>query len=216
MPEYPWEYNQELTKSRIVELANFISQVRAEVIERHDDDLGDTPLSLGMRCYECCRTRIIEKAQDDAFPWLTILTNDKRFTFGFGDDKVPVRFTRNDPKYLPEKKLLVSEAAQHQYDIFNKSVIPYAELRWYVVFDTYYKNPADSVFFVGYSEHGEVVCQWQVPMDDNVILLSEVLKDLPQPVEQDKPRLGIKTKTKTKKDSGEDKNKLDSSRNDEG
>jgi len=207
----PWEHNIELSEDRIKQLANFISLVRAEVIERHDEELGDTPLSLGMRCYECCRKRIIRESQDNMFPWLTILTNDKRFTFGFGNTKVPVRFTRNDPKYLPDKKLLVSEEAQFQYDLFNKTIIPYADVRWFIVFDTHFKSAADAVFFVGYREDGEIVCQWQVPMNDNVTLISDISKELPQPIEQKKPLVGIKKRKD--KDTSRDK-LLDKSNND--
>lgn len=211
MSEYPWEHNQELSKERITELANLISQVRAEVIERHDEVLGDTPLSLGMRCYECCRTRIIGKSQDSTFPWLTILTDDKRFTFSFGDSKVPVRFTRNDPNNLPDKKLLVSEEAQVQYDMFNQLLISHAEIRWYLVFDTYFKSPADAVFFVGYREDGDIFCKWQVPLDGSITLISDISKELPEPIEKSKPRIGIKKR----QDETAKKSKLDKSRDNE-
>ena len=81
MKQVPWEYNSDLSEERLTKMANFIARVRDDVIELHDEELGDTRLALGMRAYECCRTRIIDLSKDDSFPWLSILTPEGRFTF---------------------------------------------------------------------------------------------------------------------------------------
>jgi hypothetical protein len=179
MEEMPWELNSDLTKDRIITLASLIAQKRAEVIELHDEILGDTPLSLGMRCYECCRTEIIRAAQD--LPWLFILTPEGRFTFRIGS--TPVRFSRNDPKYLPDRKLITSFETQMHLKDFIDEIYPYEEIRWFIVFDTHFKNPADAVYCVGYTETNEIICQWQIPLEDKVTLISEVDAPLSQPVE---------------------------------
>lgn len=188
MNQVPWELNPELSEERLTDLANFIANVRDEVIELYDEDLGDTRLSLGMRAYECCRSRIINASKDGIFPWLSILTAEGRFTFAI--ENVPVRFTRNDPKYLPDRKLVISENAMQQMSLFGNQ--PYAELRWFFVFDTDYKSAADTVYFIGYSDLGEIVCQWQIPIEDNVVLISDVSNTLPQAVELNKPAVGLK------------------------
>lgn len=188
MKQVPSEYNSDLSEERLNQMANFIAGVRDEVIELHDDELGDTRLSLGMRAYECCRTRIIDASKDGTFPWLSVLTPEGRFTFAIGN--TPVRFTRNDPKYLPDRKLVVSANAMEQMTLFGDQ--PYAEIRWFFVFDTHYKSAADAVYFVGYNELGDIVCQWQIPIEDSVTLISEVSDSMPQAVELDKPLVGVK------------------------
>lgn len=188
MQQVPWELNSDLSEDRLIEMANFITGVRDDVIELHDDELGDTRLSLGMRAYECCRTRIIDASKDGIFPWLSILTPEGRFTFAIGN--TPVRFTRNDPKYLPDRKLVVSENALEQMSLFGGQ--PYAEIRWFFVFDTHYKSAADAVYFIGYNELGNIDCQWQIPIEDSVTLISEVSDSMPQAVELEKPLVGVK------------------------
>lgn len=186
--QIPSEFSSDLSEERLTKVASFIAAVRDQVIELHDEEMGDTRLSLGMRAYECCRTRIINASQDGTFPWLSILTPEGRFTFAIGN--TPVRFTRNDPKYLPDRKLVVSENAMEQMNLFNEQ--RYAEIRWFFVFDTHYKSAADAVYFVGYSESGEIVCQWQIPIKDSVTLISEVSDTMPQAVELNRPLVGVK------------------------
>ncbi len=188
MHQEPWEINSDLAADRLIKVASFIAAIRDDVIELHDEELGDTRLALGMRAYECCRSRIIDAAGSDGFPWLSILTAEGRFTFCIGS--MPVRFTRNDPKQLPDRKLIVSENAMVQMNLFNSH--PYADVRWFFVFDTHFKSAADAVYFVGYDSNGEIVCQWQVPIDDNVTLLAKVSDSVPQAVELDKPVVGVK------------------------
>lgn len=188
MQQVPWELNSDLSEDRLIEMANFIANVRDEVIELHDDDLGDTSLSLGMRAYECCRSRIISASKASLFSWLSILTPENRFTFAIG--KTPVRFTRNDPKYLPDRKLVISENAMEQMALFDDQ--QYAGIRWFFVFDTHYRSAADAVYFVGYNELGHIVCQWQIPISDGVTLISDASDSIPQAVELSKPTVSVK------------------------
>lgn len=199
MHQSPWELNSDLSKDRLVEMANFIAGVRDEVIELHDEGLGDTRLSLGMRAYECCRTRIIQASKDGSFPWLSILTPEGRFTFAINN--TPVRFTRNDPKYLPDRKLVVSENAMEQMNLLGDQ--QYAEVRWFFVFDTDYKTAADAAYFVGYNEFGDRVCQWEIPVEVGITLVADVSDAVPQAVELDEPLVGVKRPT-TEIDDAED------------
>lgn len=178
MEELPWELNADLDKVRLIFIASLIAKKRSEVIDLHDVILGDTPLALGMRCYECCRTEIIRTAKE--FMWLSILTPEGRFTFSMGE--TPVRFSRNDPKYLPNRKLVTSFETQLQMDLFKNENYEYAEIRWFIVFDTFFKNPADAVYCVGYTKTNEIICKWQIPLEDKVTLISGVDAPLSQPV----------------------------------
>ncbi|MDD2661981.1 MAG: hypothetical protein PHY54_20240 [Methylococcales bacterium] len=190
MQEMPWELNSDLNKDRLIAIASIIAKKRGDVIELHDEiRLKDTPRGLGMRCYECCRSEIIYIAESNIWSWLSILTPEGRFTFCI--ENTPVRFSRNDPKYLPNRKLVTSFETQKQMDWINEHS-PYAEIRWFIVFDTHFKSPADAVYFVGYTETNEIICQWQIPLEDKVTLISGVNAPLSQPV--DVPPAPIKLK----------------------
>jgi hypothetical protein len=148
--------------------------VRGEVIERHEPEIGDTRLSLGMRDYECCRSRIISKNIEGDWSWLSILTPTGRFTFSI--DGIPVRFTRNDPKNLPDRKLIPSEEGAFQMEMFKKSNA-YSDLRWFLVIDTQYDIPVEHAYFIGYSDLNEIVCKWEVPLESTVSLMNVVDDD---------------------------------------
>ena len=49
MHEEPWLLAPQLKKEYLQQLASLLVQVRGEVIDRHEPDLGDIRLSLGMR-----------------------------------------------------------------------------------------------------------------------------------------------------------------------
>ena len=180
MDKQPWKHNAAFTEDRLITIASYLAQVRGEVIDLHDDvNLGDTPLSLGVRAYECCRMRLIRKNEEAQWPWFKIITAEHRFTFAI--DEVPVRFVRNDPASLPQQKLIRSAEAVKQLALFSDS-IPDPTTRWFFVFDTYYKNAADSVFFVGYTESGAITCQWEIPIDPKATVLSSIDEMLPEAV----------------------------------
>ena len=198
MQEKPWELAPQLKEEYIQKLAELIVQVRGEVIDRHDPDLGDSRLSLGMRAYECCRSRIKFKEADGDWPWLSIITDEGRFTFGI--QGVPVRFSRNDPKNLPDRKVIPSYEGYTQMCLFEQ-INDYAHIRWFFIIDTPYDTPVENAYFVGYNEYKEIVCKWEIPLSDQVVVMSEVDKDKPQSVKV--PPAKAKLKLVGKKEDNE-------------
>jgi hypothetical protein len=194
MIDAPWQLAPQLKKDHIQQLAQLLIKVRGEVIERHEPELGDTRLSLGMRAYECCRSQIIFKAFRGEWPWLSILTPTGRFTFAI--ENIPVRFTRNEPGSLPDRKLILSPEAGEQIRLFEDEN-RYAELRWFLVIDSAYDAPVENAYFVGYSPLNEIVCKWQIPLSDQVPLMSKVdeIETQPIPIPAAKAKLKlVKTK----------------------
>ena len=198
MTEKPWKINPDLQEDQINALAQVIAEVRGEVIDRHDEELGDTRLSLGMRCYECCRTRLIRLADSRQWPWLSNLTKTRRFTFLVGS--TPVRFVRYDPKNLPWTKLIPSHSAAVQLNLLN--FIPgykqYSDVIWYFVVDTECNHPADRIYFVGYRKNKDksksIICNYQVHLEEKEGLLSEVNAPELQPVEVPEATPSLKAK----------------------
>lgn len=174
-------------------LAQLIIQVRGEVIDRHEPEIGDTRLALGMRAYECCRSRITSKANGGECSWLSIITPQQRFTFAI--DGVPVRFSRNDPDQLPDRKLVPSVEAGIQMTMFDND---YSNLRWFLVIDTVYDLPAEHVYFVGYNEFKDIVCKWEIPLTDTVSAMADINLDKPQPINI--PPAKVKLKVVVKKE----------------
>lgn len=202
MREEPWLLAPQLKKEHLQKLAELLVQVRGEVIDRHEPDLGDTRLSLGMRAYECCRSRIIFKDDEGVWPWLSILTKEGRFTFAV--EGVPVRFSRNDPNYLPDRKLIPSLEGIEQMSLFENES-DYSYLRWFLIIDTAYDTPADNAFFVGYNELNEIVCKYEIPLSDQVLAIGDINANKPQAVKVAPAKAKLKLVRKKEDSSDNDK-----------
>lgn len=202
MHQEPWLLAPELKQEYLQQLASLLVQVRGEVIERHEPEIGDTRLSLCLRAYECCRMRLIYKNLEGVWPWLSVLTEQGRFTFAVGG--VPVRFSRNDPKNLPDRKLIPSQEGFEQMSMFE-SVSAYSHLRWFLVIDTPYDVPVESAYFVGYSEHNEIICKWKIPLSDQVLAVGDVNANKPEAVEVKPAKAKLKLVKKKEDTTDNDK-----------
>jgi hypothetical protein len=164
----PWEINSRLNEEYLVEMAQFISDVRSEVVDLHDPDgVGDTKRSLGFRAYECIRKRITKEAASGSKPWLSVITEDNRFTFGI--DSVPVRFYRGTPECPEERRLQASIEALNQISLLPPSESDPA-LRWLFVVETDELYYADKVTFCAFDAcTSEQICVWEVPLEDTIL-----------------------------------------------
>ncbi len=189
MDQSPWQLTPELQQDRLQEIAKLLVTVRGEVIDRHEPEIGDTRLSLGMRAYECCRSRIIQKSMEGDWPWLSVLTPQGRFTFAIDD--IPIRFSRNDPNQLPDRKLIPSEEGAVQMSLLRETT-QYAYLRWFLVIDTPYDQPVENAYVIGYSETNEIICKWKIPLEDLVPAVAEVVIDRPTAVDVPPVKVGVK------------------------
>ena len=144
-------------------------ETRIDLIELHDEDEGDDAFSLGARAYARIKNKLISLAESRQYNWLRILTEKGRFTFQING--VPIRFTRNKPDDLPRRKLIRSEDSEQLMLGFLEPEVKIEGVIWYIVIDTYYKSPADAIYFVGYLENGERVCQWTIPNNKTNLLI---------------------------------------------
>jgi hypothetical protein len=72
----PWQLNPALTGYRIKKLASLMREVRDSVVDLHDNVLGDSARSTGLRAYECCRNQIIRASKNnDDWKWLEMVRN---------------------------------------------------------------------------------------------------------------------------------------------
>ncbi len=78
----------------------------------------------------------------------------------------------------------------------------YAHIRWFLIIDTPYDIPAEHAYFVGYNELKEIVCKWEVPLSDQVPVISEVDDNKPQAVKIPPAKAKLKLVSK-KENQGE-------------
>jgi hypothetical protein len=90
----PWEYNPELTKDRLVRVAQLIERGRNDAVDRHDPAIGGDNWTRGVCAYSYARYQIMQAAGTPGFEWLGVIDDGMRFQFNIG--RVPMRFWRGD------------------------------------------------------------------------------------------------------------------------
>lgn len=195
----PWELNPALSQERLKRLASLIRDVRDDVIDRHDDELGDTARATGMRAYECSRNRIIRAAADNAgWPWLGIVKPDGKFTFSVSS--VPVRLYRGRPSCPEERRLIPSVEAMKQMSLLPPEIGDAATVLWFFAIEVDEFRYVERVTFAGFQNSVQVSC-WEIALDERVTALGLINEDLPEPIKTDKASISIKRKIKKVEDS---------------
>lgn len=197
--KHPWELNPALKSEYIKQLASFIREVRDDVIDRHDDELGDTARSTGLRAYECCRSRIIRAASSvDGYRWLGVVTDDGRFTFSI--DSVPVRLYRGRANSPEERRLIPSTEALSQMSLLPVQIGCSASILWFFAIEVDEFRYVERVTFTGFLD-GVQVSYWEIPLDEKVTAMSDIDAKLPEPVKTEKASVFIKKRKTQYEDS---------------
>lgn len=192
----PWELNPELTHERLKQLASLIRDIRDDVVDRHDDDLGDSARATGMRAYECCRTRIIRAAMvPEEWPWLGIVKKDGKFTFSI--QSIPVRLYRGRPTSPEERRLIPCIEALSQTSFLFEEIGDAASIVWFFAIEVDEFKYVERVTFTGFLEGTQVSC-WEIPLDEKVSAISSIDAELPEPIKVEKPTISVKKKEKKK------------------
>lgn len=188
----PWQLNPALKPERLKQLASLIRNVRDEVIDLHDEELGDSARSTGLRAYECCRTRIIRTSTTtNELPWLGILRDDGRFTFSI--DSVPVRFYKGNPTTPEERRLIPCPEATRQMTLLSPDIGSTANIVWFFAVEVDEFRYVEHVTFTGFLEGTQVSC-WEIPLDEKVSAFNTISEDRPEPVKTQKASISIKKK----------------------
>jgi hypothetical protein len=198
----PWDVNPALTTDRLKQLASFIREVRDSVVDLHNEELGDSARSLGLRAYECVRTRIIRASNDPEWSWLKVLRDDGRFTFSIAN--VPVRFYRGKPDSPEERRLIPCIEASRQMSLLSEDVgNDVASVIWFFAVELDELRYVERVSFTGFY-NGAQVAYWEIPLDEKVMPLSLVDSALPAPSYTQKASVSVKVKKKANKGSSKE------------
>ena len=88
----PWEIHPDLTRDRLIAVAQLLRQARNDALDRFDPNIGDDVWTLGCCAFQYGCHRISEAANSGRYPWLTVQDPSKLFVFRIG--AVPARFYR--------------------------------------------------------------------------------------------------------------------------
>ena len=179
----PWIEYPEVTKDRLVVIANIIRDVRNSAAEKYDPSAGDGPWSLGCTGYERTCNKLSEAGRDH--PWLSVnRINGNPLCLCFCIGLVPFRFYRGQADDPPQKYRSVTypELSSRQLALDLGVAIPSdGTLRLAVETDAL--GRAKTISVVELDELGEPIRRYIVPegQSDNVLPLR------PRPIETPAP-----------------------------
>lgn len=198
----PWDINPDLQPNYLSIIAEMLTSVTADVVDLHDEELGDTFKSLGLRAYECLRTAIRRARYQ--YNWLNVITEDGRFTFTIGS--TPIRFwTGSSPEKLPSGKLIRSEEALQQLELLPIEEPTVKNLVWFCVLSRNRERFIHKAHFVAYNEVGQIYLSWEAPIRGSITKITEISHSKPEAVELESAVNRIKPRTPKVKDSQNEK-----------
>lgn len=156
----PWEFEPELTRERLVQIAEMLRGARNEAVEYFDEGRGDDNWSLGCRAYAWSKNRLIAAAHNGLGSWLNI--RDPSLEFVFEIAGVPFRLFRGDADDPGYKALRTArlEATQTEFDFgaeYHERVV-----KWRFAVETDPDGAVHRIVVLGFNSANETRCYWEV------------------------------------------------------
>lgn len=183
MNEPPWHYHSDLTDVRLRQVAKILLETRHRTLELYDPVNGDGEWSLGCRIYQRSCNQIAKAA--GRFPWLSVIDDTLQFVFAIGS--VPIRFYRGDGESPSPHNLVCSFNELRQLSLAFKSDTP--ALLWRFAVETDSIGRVTKVPFIGSATDADVVCYYDVPLQDTKISLFPTTNRRGQGIPLDAPRV---------------------------
>lgn len=182
----PWDCHPDLSKERLLRLAQFFAHTRRELMTHYDRSKGDDSWSLGCRGFSWCKNRLVAISNTTEWPWLSIFNPTKRFIFGIG--AVPIRFYRGRIDRPPMGILANSFDELRQLSLAFRDEPHLRDYKWRFAIETGHLGEPVNIIFAGLTQSGEVVCYYNVPFETEIIDLPVLMQkasdavELPEPV----------------------------------
>lgn len=184
----PWDCHKELTKKRLIYIANIIVEGRNRAYELYDEIEGDTGWTLGCRGFEFVRQRLIKLSENSDIQWFELVDPSMRFIFKIGN--VPVRFYKGDAEEPNNRTLKTSHTELYQLNLSFADEDIKSNLIYRFVIETDFDGSVSSIKFVGFKGEKPILI-WDVPYQET--LDSEnLIKPKPKAIELDIPKINIK------------------------
>lgn len=167
---FPWDFHPDLTRERLIELADLVAGARDAVVQRHDPSIGDDEWVLGCRAFQACCYAISTRALSGETGWLFITDSSRHFMFRVG--QIPLRFYRGDPEDSTHRTKGQSFPELQQLSL----VFPGKDMRALVcrlAVETDLEGRAAGIYCVG-TRGEDVVFNWRIPFEKSGLAIAEI------------------------------------------
>jgi len=181
----PWDYHPELTKERLVKVAQLLALGRGSAVDRFDPTIGDDNWTLGVCAYNYGCFQIARAAGTPGFEWLGVIDPGKHFQFSIGG--IPMRFWRGDPSEPTAKISVATPLEQLLLDL--EPGVPTAGVLFRIGVTTDVDGALLGASFVALrNDQPEIV--WPLPLAEAEPLIVSLDDARPEGVELSSPSVG--------------------------
>jgi hypothetical protein len=174
----PWDYHRDLTRERLILLAQLLARGRAHALDRYDPEIGDDTWTRGVCAFNYGRFQITRASGTPGFEWLSVPDRRRRFQFRVGE--VMMRFYRGQAESPKANMLFATELEQLLLPLDEG--VPLGDVKFRLAVETDWDGSILQVSFVAIrGDAPETI--WVIPYEAAPPLIVEITANLPQEVE---------------------------------
>lgn len=160
----PWEIHPDLTRERLVAVAQLIAQGRWDALATHNPIIGGNGWTLGCCAFQYARAQIIRAAGQDGYEWLSLSNATMQLIFNIGS--VPFRFYKGEADAPSDRTLrqTYSELAQLSFAFGDVAA---GDLAYRFAIETDDEGAITSIKVVGLRGESPAFT-WEVPYQETV------------------------------------------------
>jgi len=182
----PWDYHPDLTRDRLILVAQLLALGRGHALDRFDPEIGDDSWTRGVCAFNYGRHQIKRAAGTSGFEWLSVPDPSRRLQFKVGE--VILRFYRGAASDPAPHMLLPTELEQFMLPLEEGLPLDGARLR--VAVETDAEGAPIQISFVAI-RGSEVETIWPIPYEDAPPLVVSLSEDTPEGVDPGPPPVSL-------------------------
>jgi hypothetical protein len=179
---HPSQFKSCLSQERLEIIAQNLWDVYYSVLSTlaTEDDCGYT---RGTAFFGRSRNRLINLTKQSTYSdWLKLVNAGMDVTLEI--EGVPFRFFRDDHENPTKKGFWRRNDTDQMFDPVETEPVMFR----FIAEAPIQEDDSLEVYFIGYNSSQEPVCEWRY---NRVVVLTDVSKDLPAPVEQEAAKIGL-------------------------
>jgi hypothetical protein len=189
MDKRPWDFFPQLTRERLVAIAQILQDVRHRTLELYLPDEGDGAWSLGCRIYERSINTI--ERYSNKFPWLSF--DRRNLYFLMMIEGFPIRFFKGDVRITNKRLLQLHEPEiQVQTELFKGLTSI-----WRIIITTYYDGEVAQIVLAKFadSQSKDPNYIWEIPLGEKRLPIPDEKGIIRDGVNLNKPIVSPKPET---------------------
>lgn len=182
----PWDYSPDLTRDRLILVAQLLARGRGHALDRFDPHVGDDKWTLGVCAFNYGRFEVRRLAGASGFEWLSVPDPRRRFVFQMGQTRL--RFYRGDAE-VPNANMLVPTELE-QYTLPFETGVSLDGVTFRFAIDTDRDGTIIQIALV-VIRNGAPELVWRIPYESAAPLIVGIADDLPEAVELEAAEFGF-------------------------